>query len=79
MTKIGTAIYENGVFRPEQMVTLESGARVDIIAHEADDVDRAIAAFMARFPGVVGGLTHEEATALQSVIDDQFGRVYPND
>lgn len=78
MTKIGTAIYEDGVFKPEGDVTLLPGARVDLVAHEADDVDQAITAFMARFPGVVGGLTHEEATELRSVIDDQFGRVYPN-
>lgn len=79
MTKIGTAIYENGVFKPEQAVTLESGARVEIVVAAEDEVERGIADFKKRFPGVVGGITHEEATELMAVIDDQFGRVYPRD
>lgn len=77
MTKIGTAIYENGVFKPEQAVALESGARVDIVVADADEIERGAAKFRARFPKAVGGLTKEQGEELMQVIDDQFGRVYP--
>lgn len=85
MTRVATAIYEDGVFKPETSVELESGARVEVVLLDPSttptandpamqkcpsDVEERI---RKRFPKTYGSLTPEEGREMMRVIDEQFG------
>lgn len=71
------AIFENGVFRPELPVHLPAGLHVEVIVPEKPHATRE--ALRKRFPNSYGVLSAREAHEIQHAIDEEFGRVDPND
>lgn len=70
-----TAIYENGVFKPKESVSLPSGAEVRVIVE-----DRApIEILKERFPLSFGALSDDEAEELKRIIEEGCERIDPDE
>jgi predicted DNA-binding antitoxin AbrB/MazE fold protein len=70
-------IYENGVFRPKTPVDLPSGAQVELIMPDSED--DAVAILKRRHPNSFGIMPAEDADELQRIINEEFGRVNPDE
>lgn len=77
MMKSISAIYENGVFKPKAPVNLSPGAEVDLLLIESEDDPVKI--LKARFPRSFGGLPPEDAAEMMKAIEEEFGRIDPDD
>ena len=71
------AVFENGVFKPNEPVDLPSGSKVHLIVPEPQDDPVAI--MKARYPNSFGGLSDEDAEEMRKVIEEQCERVDPDD
>ena len=71
-----TAVFENGVFRPNAPVDLPSGAKVDLIMPEP--LDDPVAIMKARFPNSFGGLSNEDAEEMRKGIEEECERIDPD-
>jgi predicted DNA-binding antitoxin AbrB/MazE fold protein len=71
------AVFENGVFKPNAPVDLPSGAKVDLIVSESQDDPVAI--MKARYPQSFGCMPAEDADEMLHIIDEEFGRVNPDE
>lgn len=71
------ATYENGVFKPQSPVDLPQGARVDLLVSEPQD--DPVAVLKTRFPNSFGIMPREDADEMQRIIDEEFGKVNPDD
>lgn len=71
------AIYENGVFKPDRPVDLPSGSKVDLILPEGQDDPVAI--MKARYPQSFGCMLPEDADEMLRIIDQEFGKVNPDE
>ena len=73
------ATYDNGVFTPKEPVTLAKGSTVRIIVPENKDNQDPVEIMATRYPESFGVLSEGEALELQKVLDEEFGRVNPDD
>jgi len=71
------AIFENGVFRPEQPVHLPAGSHVEVLLPEEPHATRE--ALRKRFPDSYGVLSARDAEEIQRAIDEEFRKVDPDD
>lgn len=77
------ATYRNGAFFPNSPISLPEGSDVEVVlplAPRPSD-EKVIAAFEARFPGVAGSISKEDAEELERIIEEEFGigSVNPDD
>lgn len=68
-----SAVFENGIFRPDSPVDLPSGARVDLTV--AEPQDDPVAIMEARFPNSFGGLSDEDAEEMRKAIEEDCERI----
>lgn len=75
------AVYENGVFRPKEPVSLASGSEVELVVSESavGKPDDPVAILRARYPDSFGIMPAEDADEMQQIIDEEFGQVNPDD
>jgi predicted DNA-binding antitoxin AbrB/MazE fold protein len=71
------AVYEDGVFRPTEPVSLAQGSEVDLVVHDAGS--DPVAVLTARFPDSFGIMPAADADEMQRIIDEEFGQVNPDD
>lgn len=72
-----SAIYENGVFRPEERPDIPEGSRVEVrVPSEAGDL---VEEMRRRYPGSFGAMSHEDAEEMREIIDREFGKVDPDE
>ena len=69
------AIYENGVFRPQEPIDLPSGSRVVISL--PDDRD-PVEVMRERFPLSFGALSDEDAEKMKRAIEEECERIDPD-
>ena len=67
------AIYENGIFRPEEPVALEDGTRVEILVPQTVSLTRE--EMKERFPKSWGVLTADEADRIAQAIEEACGQI----
>ena len=71
------ATFENGVFKPQTPVSLHPGAQVEVLLPE--DARATSDELRARFPNACGVLPAVDADEIMHIIDDEFGKVDPNE
>jgi predicted DNA-binding antitoxin AbrB/MazE fold protein len=69
------AIYENGVFRPKERVSLPPGAEVEVIV---PDERRPEDIMSERYPLSFGALTDSDAAEMKRVIEEECERIEPD-
>lgn len=70
------ATYENGVFRPTESVSMPAGTKVRVLVESDEEL---IARMKARYPNSFGIITPEEGDEMMRIIDEEFGKVDPNE
>lgn len=75
--RVISAVYANGVFRPDQPVDLPAGAQVQVTL--PDSTESRADRLRKRFPNSIGTLSPDEADRIQVAIEEQFERVNPDD
>lgn len=68
------AVYENGVFRPKDGISLAPGCEVEVILPDTRDPAEIL---RERFPNSFGGLPDDEAEAMRRVIEEECERIEP--
>ena len=70
------AIYENGVFRPKEQVTLPPGAEVEVIIRDQRD---PVEILRERYPLSFGAISDEDAEEMMRIIEEECERIDPDD
>jgi predicted DNA-binding antitoxin AbrB/MazE fold protein len=71
------AVYEGGVFKPQDDLTLPAGTMVHLIL--AEQTDDPVEIMKQRYPISFGCMADEDAEEMTSLIEDAFERVDPDD
>jgi len=77
-----SAIYENGVFRPEGPVDLAPGARVDVTFPETPTTSGrtyTVEELRELFPKSAGVLSQQDHDEMMKAIDEEFGKIEPHE
>jgi predicted DNA-binding antitoxin AbrB/MazE fold protein len=74
MTKTISAIYENGVFRPEEPLELTTGSRVDVVIRQPNQEpwEKLRLRLKAKFPNSFGTVSREDGEEMMRVINERF-------
>lgn len=74
--------YRNGAFVPVSPISLPEGTQAEVVVvaepHPPSD-EEIVARMKAKYPGLIGSLSKEAAEELEKIIDEEFGRVNPDD
>lgn len=65
------AVYENGIFRPQEPVELPAGAHVQVMLPDSDP----LADIRARFNRVIGAIPLQDIDRMEADIEEAFGKV----
>jgi predicted DNA-binding antitoxin AbrB/MazE fold protein len=76
MSKV-LAIFENGVFKPEEPVNLRPGTKVEVTL--PDEQLSPSEQLHRRYPLILDDLSDEEAAELTQIIEEEFGQVDPDE
>jgi predicted DNA-binding antitoxin AbrB/MazE fold protein len=69
------AVYEDGVFRPKESVSLPFGFEVKVLLPEYRDPDEIL---RERYPLSYGSISEEDAREMERVIEESCERIEPD-